>query len=61
MVEVMFWRSDNTAICLGTTSKWQFDSREEADKFVEGIHLKDAESVSFQEDGEFKEYLVEEV
>lgn len=55
-VEVMFWREDNTAICFGYTSKFQFDSREEAEKFVNQIDIPDCKWVSFQ-DADGIEYL----
>lgn len=48
-VEVMFWREDNTAICFGYTSKFQFDSRKEAEKFAEQIDIPDCKWVSFQD------------
>ena len=55
-VEVMFWREDDTAICFGYTSKFQFKSREEAEKFVNQIDIPDCKWVSFQ-DADGIEYL----
>lgn len=49
-VEVMFWRENDTAICFGYTSKFQFDSREDAERFVEQIDIPDCKWVSFQDD-----------
>lgn len=57
MVEVMFWRIDNTAITVGYQSKFHFGSMEEAENFVRGYHLEDCHSVSFynEETGEYYE------
>lgn len=60
-VEVMFWREDNTAILFGYTSKFQFNSREQAEKFVEGIKIDDCKWISFQtENGEIEYFEVYE-
>lgn len=56
MTEVMFWRA-NEAVAIGTTSKWMFQSRKEAEAFVSAMTVPHCDAVSFRENGGEYEYF----